>query len=122
MAKGPEAQIQAAIIDYLAVERIWHKRMNSGAVVSQYKGKSRMIRYGEAGMADILATPMFKRTDGVHIVVMKFIVPLWIEVKTAKGKQTEAQELFQKEVESQGHFYIIARSIEDVRNFLEAHR
>lgn len=115
MSKGPEAQIQAAIMDYLGVERIWRRRMNSGAVVSQYKGKSRMIRYGETGMADILAAPKLLKDDWgvVHPVFV------WIECKTAKGKQTEAQELFQKDVEANGHLYFVARSIEDVRNFLE---
>lgn len=108
--KGPEALTQAAIMDYLAVRHIWHKRMNSGAVVSEYKGRSRMIRYGTEGMADILATIP---PQGVSWEERNPKI-LWIEVKSATGKQSPAQVEFQTEVEDAGHTYIMARSIDDV--------
>ena len=105
-----EAQTQKAILDYLAVKRIWHVRMNSGVM----KTEKSFVRFGRPGMADILAMPKVKCTDGVHNVLMTFIVPVWIEVKGLKGKQSEAQVLFQKEVEAEGHLYVLARSLEDV--------
>jgi len=43
---------------------------------------------------------------------------LWIECKTPKGKQSEAQKSFQIQVEEQNHTYIVARSIEDVEKWL----
>jgi hypothetical protein len=45
------------------------------------------------------------------IVVLPFRV-LFIEVKTATGRQSESQKTFQMAVESLGHIYHIARSIE----------
>jgi len=46
-------------------------------------------------------------------------VPLWIECKAAKGKQSELQKSFQEQVEREGHRYIVARSIEDVEQALK---
>lgn len=39
---------------------------------------------------------------------------IFCEVKTLKGKQRDAQKVFQKEVEKRGYKYIIARSINDI--------
>lgn len=100
----PEGQVLKSITDFLAVRKIWHRRMNTGAIVSEHAGKRRFHRYGSVGMADVLAS-----VDGF----------LWIEAKAGKGKQSEAQKEFQAEVEAQGHRYIVARSIEDVAQVLE---
>lgn len=102
----PEGAILKSILDYLAIEHIWAMRINTGAVVSEYKGRKRFHRYGRPGCADILAFP-----DNLH-------KPLWIECKTETGHQSEAQKWFQAEVEARGHYYIIARSIDDVKEFL----
>jgi hypothetical protein len=100
----PEQAIQKSILEYLAVKKIWHMRVNTGAIVSEYKGRSRMIRYGIPGCADILCSlPSF----------------LWLEVKAPKGVQSEQQKQFQKEVEEQGHLYYVVRSIEDVEEILK---
>ena len=109
----PEGQILTAILQYLAAKHIFAMRMNTGAVASEYKGKKRFVRFGTPGCADILA---FKT---VHIgIVNIYTVPVWIEAKTAKGKQSELQKSFQWKVESEGHLYIIARGIEDVERYL----
>ena len=42
------------------------------------------------------------------------IHPVWIEVKTAKGKQSAEQKSFEQKVLREGHLYCLARSIEDV--------
>ena len=111
-----EAAIQKAITDYLALKKIWFRRMNSGATLSSYGGKTRMVRYGSPGMADILATPLDEHEhDGVKIM---FPVILWIECKTSSGKQSDAQRAFQEEVEAEGHYYLLARSLDDVIAFL----
>lgn len=39
--------------------------------------------------------------------------PIFLEVKTPKGKQSPAQELFQQLVEKRGAFYLLCRSVED---------
>ena len=44
---------------------------------------------------------------------------LFIECKTLKGKQRESQKKFQKLLEQYGHTYLIARSPEDIKKFME---
>lgn len=46
----------------------------------------------------------------------------YIEVKTATGKQSEAQLEFQRQVESRGCEYIVARSTEDVAHLCDCLR
>ena len=109
MDKCTEAQIQKAIMDWLQAKGILAFRMNTGAVHSEYKGKSRFMRFGVLGMADLVAFPM----RGIYPRVV------WIEVKAPKGVQSELQKSFQKQVEDHGHRYILARSLEDVTSLLE---
>lgn len=105
----PEAAIQRLIIDWLSVERIWHRRMNSGATVIPSARGNRFIRYGSVGMADILAT--FQHKGRLSVV--------WIEVKAPKGVQSEAQAMFEEEVQEQGHVYLLARSLDDVTQLFD---
>ena len=103
-----ERDTQKAILEYLAAQHILAFRMQVGGFASEYKGKQRFMRVGAPGMADILAFPQeFASEHG-------YICPLWIEVKSASGKQSELQKSFQAQVEAEGHKYIVARSIEDV--------
>lgn len=106
-----EAQVQSAILDYLAAERILAFRMNTG--IADFAG--RKVSFGVPGMADILAFPHAWRDDNPYMLV---IVPLWLECKAKDGRQTPLQKSFQAQVESHGHRYIIARSIEDVKDAL----
>lgn len=110
-----ESMIQGAILEYLAARHILAFRMNTG----QAKIGERFVRFGVKGMADILA---FKHRKAGYLAAPAIegdyatdvIVPFWIEVKNAKGKQSPFQESFQHQVEDEGHRYIVARSIEDV--------
>ncbi len=109
----PEGAVLKSIMEYLAARRVLCFRMNTGAVVSEYKGKKRFMRFGTPGMGDVLA---FRQVydpacNYFHIDV------LWLEVK-AKGKQSEAQKSFQAMVEAQGHRYAVVRSVEDVEALL----
>lgn len=106
----PEGQILRSILDYLAVRKVWAMRMNTGSIVSTYKGKTRMMKFGRPGCADILAMP---RTVVGEIGALD-PRPVWIEVKAPKGVQSDLQKDFQAEVEAEGHRYIVARSIDDV--------
>lgn len=108
MSKTPEGQILASIMEYLAVRKVLAFRMNTGAV----KTENRFFRFGTPGMADILAFPHLPDHDLTPPYVV--IKPTWLECKTAKGKQSEAQKSFQALVESHGHTYAVVRSIEDV--------
>lgn len=44
---------------------------------------------------------------------------LWIECKSAKGRQTDEQMYFQKTVQKNGGLYLIARHEEDVMGFID---
>jgi hypothetical protein len=118
-----ETQIVRAILDYLAARRVLAYRMNTGAIEAEYKGKKRFMRFGVPGMADILA---FKKRKTCYLTTPaipndyrgEIIMPLWLEVKTDKGKQSELQKSFQAQVEEEGHRYAVVRSIEDVAALL----
>lgn len=104
----PEGAVLKAVTDYLAARRILAFRMNTGAMSAEHNGKKRFMRFGTPGMADVLAFP-FRGS---------FIIPLWLEVKSDKGKQSEAQKAFQVMVQAEGHRYAVVRSIEDVEALL----
>ena len=99
--KTPEGYVQGAIMDWLAAKHILAFRMNTGTA----KIENRFIRFGTPGMADILA---FAKDGTVT----------WIECKAAKGKQSEVQKSFQRQVEENGHSYILAYSINDVEAYV----
>ena len=105
-ANGGEAAILKSILIYLQARHVLAFRQNVGAVEAVYHGKSRFMRFGVAGMSDVIAYPKPPRPV------------LFIEVKTATGKQSDLQASFQQQVESHGHKYVIARSIEDVEEAL----
>src|SRR5690242_19866197 len=53
----PESIVMAQVRDYLIHHRILAFRMQTGAHVAQYKGRTRMVRYGTPGMGDWLTFP-----------------------------------------------------------------
>jgi len=109
----PEGSVLRACLDLLAAERIWHCRMNTGAL----KVDKRFFRFGKKGMADILSTPwIFERCDDSWS-----IRPLWIEAKAAKGRQTEDQAEFEREVSEQGHHYLLVRDVDTLKSWLIEH-
>ena len=110
-----EGPIQAAILQWLAAEHILAFRMQVGAV----KLDNRFVRFGTPGMADILAFPKLKSTDGLHVVLMTFICPLWIECKAENGKQSELQKSFQAQVEREGHRYLVIRDLQELIDALK---
>jgi hypothetical protein len=111
----PEGAVLASVLEYLAAERIWHRRNNTRVVdVAGKGGRTRPMFFGTAGMADVLATPWLRGANGPS--------PLWIECKSSDGRQSEAQREFELEVTEAGHDYLVARSIDDVREWLEKRR
>jgi len=132
-----EADIQRLILDWLTANKIWHMRLNTGAMAGVHKGKKWFVRFGKPGMADILAMPpdlgicyvdtVSAFENGVDVTKeaqardkkrRRVPMPLWIEVKAAKGLQSPAQKEFQQEVEQAGMVYVVARSLEDVTKVL----
>jgi hypothetical protein len=117
-----EKQILAAILQFLAAKHILAFRMNVLAMPTG-DGK-RFIKAGVPGMADVLAFKV-RRTGWLTNPAIEgdyakeIIIPLWIEAKTEKGKQSDLQRSFQLLVESYGHRYVICRGVEDVENTLK---
>lgn len=103
--KETEAQIQRAILDYLAYRNVFHWRANTGAGYFRNKGGGeRFVRFGEKGMADIFC------------VVGGQVYGL--EIKRSNGKQSAEQVEWQERFEKAGGVYILARSIDDVSKYL----
>jgi hypothetical protein len=101
----PEGEIQSEIMRYLDELGVFHWRNNAGAV----KSHGRMIRFGVVGGSDILGV----LSDGRALA---------IEVKTASGKVTPAQESFLSRVRECGGVAFVARSVDDVIRNLGADR
>lgn len=103
-----EHQVQTACLQYLAVcpSVAWAERMNSGAVkIPVPGGKDRYIRYGFPGCADIIG----QLKDG------RFLA---IEVKSAVGRATAAQDAFMKRVATFGGVAGVVRSTGDLQALL----
>ena len=100
-----EAEIQAAVCDYLCALKLTWFRMNSGVARPQRaNGKQGWVRYGTPGMADLLA--------------FQGPFPVWLECKTRAGTQSDDQKAFQARVKQNGHVYAVVRSVDDARSAL----
>ena len=101
MTPTRESDIQAAILIYVtSLPGSYGFRMNTGAV----KDGDRFIRYGVKGQPDIFL-----------ILKGRFV---GIECKTKTGRQSNDQKNWQRNCERAGGIYILARSVDDVRDRL----
>ncbi len=112
-----ESEIQAGILELLAVQKIFAARINTGTA----KIGKRFFRahsFGP-GCADILAFPLLRCPDsGCEIKTPR---PTWIEVKRIGAKPSPEQYSFGKQVTDLGHFWIVAFGIDDVKLWLDSH-
>jgi hypothetical protein len=74
-----ESDVQRQILDYLALKHLFHYRNNSGAMVSEYRGKKRFMRFGATGSPDIVCVvkggvphPLVCKGAGVDVAVTWF--------------------------------------------------
>ncbi len=121
-----EAQTQKACMDLLAAERIFALRLNSGAVKDKRGVPVYFARWTDgspaAGVADVLALPVFLRLAGPGpIVMVPSIKVVWIECKAATG-QRKTQREFQARVEAEGHTYLIVRDAAELQAWLRERR
>ncbi len=93
-----EADIQAAILDYLRLRGRFFWRNNSGAFKTERGG---FYRVGMPGGPDLIGC-----VDG------KFV---GMEVKTEKGRLSDAQEAFAASLRAEGGAYHVVRSIDEVQ-------
>lgn len=90
----PESDVLRSVLEY-ANSIGYGYRQNSGAVVSEYKGKKRFIRYGEPGASDT-------------VLVIRGVT-IFCECKDETGKQSPEQKAWQAQVEEAGGVYVVAR-------------
>lgn len=103
MKSVTEAQTQSACLDYLAAKRIFHMRMQTGALRNP---AGRPVKFGTPGCADIMT-----------ILPSKLV--LWLEIKAPGRKQRPAQIEFQREVESHGHAYMVIENVNELIDFID---
>ncbi len=113
--KTPEGYIKFAIMEYLAARKIFFLRVNSGAILGAREGRTWCVRLAPVGTPDILV--LLPKLDGRQRVIET--IPVWIETKAGKNVQTPSQIEFQRDVESRGHAYIVAHSIDEAKEFIE---
>lgn len=99
----PETKLKGEVQDLLTVYGMFWMRLQSGMV----KVRGAWMHLCPTGTADLVVFP--NKGFGVG----------WIEVKTLKGPQRKSQEEFQAKAEAAGHPYLIARSADDVANWLK---
>lgn len=100
------------IIDYIRLSGNQAERINCTGRKVKINGKERWIpTAGQKGTADISATKLIE-LDGRRIGVK-----VAIEVKVGRDRQSDAQRLYQHQIEHAGGVYLIATSFEQ---FLDA--
>lgn len=105
----PEAKVSKAIDKYLSLIGAIVIRTNSGSWQDEH---GNYIYGAKAGTSDkTVAIPAQEGHSATFLA---------LEVKSATGKQSEAQKRYQRRVEAIGGLYILARSVEDVRQALFA--
>ena len=102
--KVGEKDVQKAVLQFLALKRVWAWRNNVGATVAEHAGKRRFFRFGSPGMPDIMA-------------VLPSGKVFHIECKSSTGKQSEAQLEWQKKAEDHGHYYLVIRDVSELFPF-----
>ena len=102
LPKLREADVLRTVRDYLKVHRIFHFRMNVGAM----KFDKRFVYFGTIGAPDIFAVH--------HGRVFA------LECKSPTGFMQRSQIAFEQEFEKAGGIYVIVRSVEDVDLALRA--
>lgn len=90
-----EQQIQKKIKEWLE---------SKGAYVTKYNANG----YGVSGHSDLFAS----------VPYISFCFALYIEVKTEDGKLRKVQELWIADMLQKGHMVCVARSIDDVKEYL----
>jgi hypothetical protein len=85
-------------------KKIYYIRNNTGAIPIRVPGKTRFLRFGKKGSADI-------------IVFLPAKV-IFLEVKTEKGKLNKNQKEFKAHIEALGYEYHILRSNRNLKAIL----
>lgn len=110
MPTPSESQVQQAILAYLGLLRqqgkvYWVRNNSFAGFVQRSNGSLGRINNASPGTPDILVC-----YRGCFI---------GFEVKSAKGQQSATQKFAQREIEDAGGIYIVVRSVDEVKHFLD---
>jgi len=106
MRNDLEHEVQCAIHHYLTLKRIMHWAIPNGGYRSRSEGGRFKAEGVLAGVADMM--------------LLLPGMPVFVEVKTSKGRQSVSQVCFQKAVEVLGYRYLIWRSVDDAVSWVRA--
>ena len=111
MVEISEAQLKQGIEEWLQYKqnagKLWFTRLNSGSAFVKKGDRFHKIQLCEKGTADLL---VLKRREFVH----RRLRTIFLEIKSATGKQHPEQKAFQELIEAQGAEYWVVRSVEEV--------
>ena len=111
----PESHVLRACMTYLRLCGIACWRINvTGVPLAGQPGRFR--KAPSKGIADILGIAE-RECDCEHLGC-KDPLPLAVECKAPKGRQSPAQREFQQAWEGAGGLYVLARSVDELRNGL----
>ena len=97
---------------------LYYDRLNSGEVVVMAGQSRRRIKLCVEGTADFVVLQKTLLWDGVHATRIPACRTIFLELKSAKGRQTPEQGAFQKLVEMQGASYFIIHSFEQLQEII----
>lgn len=105
--KPREAHLEVSICHYLRIKGIFFWKQANRGYFDPKKGRFRKDwnPYTRRGVPDLIL-----------IVNGQFV---GLEVKSARGSQSDEQRQFQQECERHGGKYFVVRSLEDVENVLK---
>ncbi len=103
--KDIEHQIQCGIVRYLRMNGITVFAVPNGGQRNLITATRLKAEGALAGVADM--------------VILEKGTCLFVEVKTAKGRQQESQKVFEEKVKSHGMRYVIWRDVEDAVEYVK---
>lgn len=106
--KHPERRIQDQILTMLRYRRIFAFHIPNHGLLSRRTG-----RYNKVGQFHVAGVPDLA-------VVLPAGRMLWIEVKSQVGRQSLEQKDVERRLQDLGHVYLLARSLQDVLDWLTA--
>ena len=113
VSKRRESELVAEALRFLnRIPGVVAWRTNVGAVSADHKGKRRFVRFGFAGLSDIIGWK--EETENVRGAIVCWARFVAIEIKTDTGKLTPHQVAFLQLVNKSGGIGFVARSCDDI--------
>lgn len=119
-----EKDIQKMIISYLQTRRMLFNRINNGKFVIKEKRTDKYGRNRNSQRAvqcnTINGIPDIEVFASILVDESPILqIPIYLEVKTKTGRQSNYQKIFEKRIKDAGGYYYVVRSIEDVKEAFE---